>query len=125
MDGVVHGACTAWCAQVWALIILVLDELPVKLSGDDELLWRMMYRRCGMTRRECQHVSIRETAQLPSEQDTEQQVQLLVQQLQQSQRLVRVAAVKAQQQYSKSMLLFFRYAHCGVYDSPSDAKGIW
>jgi hypothetical protein len=43
--------------QLWALVILVLDELPVRLSGDDELLWRMFFRRCGMTRKEFQHVS--------------------------------------------------------------------
>uniref|UniRef100_A0A383W0F0 Cyclic nucleotide-binding domain-containing protein n=1 Tax=Tetradesmus obliquus TaxID=3088 RepID=A0A383W0F0_TETOB len=42
--------------QLWALVILVLDELPVKLSGDDEVLWRMFYRRCGMPRKEFQHV---------------------------------------------------------------------
>lgn len=42
--------------QLWALVILVLDELPVKLSGDEEVLWRMFYRRCGMTRKEFQHV---------------------------------------------------------------------
>jgi hypothetical protein len=43
--------------QLWALVILILDELPARLSGDNELLWRMFHRRCGMTRKEFQHVS--------------------------------------------------------------------
>jgi hypothetical protein len=42
--------------QLYGLAVLVLDEIQPRLSGDDELLWRLMYRRCGITKREFSHV---------------------------------------------------------------------
>lgn len=43
--------------QLYGLLVLLLDELPARLRGDDELLWRLFYRRCGITKREFSHVS--------------------------------------------------------------------
>ncbi|KAF8062726.1 hypothetical protein HT031_004056 [Scenedesmus sp. PABB004] len=42
--------------HLWAMLMLILDEVQPRLHGDDEMLWRMFYRRCGMTRREFHHV---------------------------------------------------------------------
>lgn len=47
---------TADVLQLYGLAVLVIDELPARLTGDDEMLWRLFYRRCGITKREFSHV---------------------------------------------------------------------
>lgn len=36
--------------------MLLWEEVPARLKGDDDLLWRLFYRRCGAIKREFSYV---------------------------------------------------------------------
>jgi hypothetical protein len=48
--------CLCCIAQVWALAVLIIDDLPVHMSPEDHEVWRFFYRRCGMTHSEFSQV---------------------------------------------------------------------
>lgn len=43
--------------QAWKLQVMVWDELPVKLDGDEERVWWCFYRRCGIMQRDFKQVT--------------------------------------------------------------------
>lgn len=49
-------------SKIYALVMLLWEEVPARLKGDDELLWRLFYRRCGAIKREFSYVSVCELA---------------------------------------------------------------
>jgi len=50
--GSLTWAVVTFTFQAWALAVLIIDDMPVRMSVEDHEVWRFFYRRCGMAQSE-------------------------------------------------------------------------